>query len=166
MKRMKRTPDQIDNVLNCLGDVWKRTPDLRFGQFLIAVFGFESGDMNPHDYFYSTDDDLIECIDAWAEENLPPVPDTPKQADEKPIVSNANKPLNQTDINFLVNACNDVCKKMLASQATVSKLMDSSITMDDMLFIMNTLYESYLDADTETKTKIRDSFLILLTKLS
>lgn len=163
---MKRTPDQIDNVLDCLGDVWKRTPDLRFGQFLIAVFGFENGDMNPHDYFYSSDDDLIECIDAWAEANLPPVIDTPKKADEKPTVSNANMTLDKIDLQFLLNANNDVIKKMLSADSMVSKLMDSSITMEDMLFIMNTLYEAYLDVDTETKTKIRDSFLILLTKLS
>lgn len=51
-----RNPDRIEPMLNIIKDVWKKNPDLRFGQLVYILFyGFESDMFNVEDdVFFNT----------------------------------------------------------------------------------------------------------------
>ena len=53
-----RNPERIDRILNLIGKVWKKSPDLRFFQ-LITSMGF-SGDL-----FYYEDDEFEQWLKEW-----------------------------------------------------------------------------------------------------
>lgn len=56
-----RNPERIDKVLAAISEVWKRYPDLRFGQLISNVFS------EPTLYFIE-DDELIEKIKRFYDE--------------------------------------------------------------------------------------------------
>lgn len=61
-----RDPERIDRILDKLGQVWKRQPDLRLGQLIIDLH--PRGDFACPEVFH-VEDDSLECqIDRFLKE--------------------------------------------------------------------------------------------------
>ena len=54
-----RSVDRIPNILDRLGKIWEKYPDLRLGQLLLNCFS------DPVLYYYIEDDKLIESLESY-----------------------------------------------------------------------------------------------------
>ena len=55
-----RDPNRISEILQKLGDVWTRNPDLRLGQIIVnATMIAKQGAVDDRDVFYIKDEDLL-----------------------------------------------------------------------------------------------------------
>lgn len=59
-----RDKKRIRAFCNRLAEAWEHCPDLRFGQFMMNVFGRMGKDP-----FFPEDDEMIRCIERFVEEN-------------------------------------------------------------------------------------------------
>lgn len=57
--RRNHSPERIDAILEKLGEVWKKRPDLRLGQMLSGAF--------PYDPSYVADNRFVEEVDRYVE---------------------------------------------------------------------------------------------------
>jgi hypothetical protein len=64
MEDIMRDKKRIRAFCNRLADAWEQCPDLRFGQFMMNVFGRMGKDP-----FFPEDDEMIRCIEQFVEEN-------------------------------------------------------------------------------------------------
>ena len=60
-----RRVDRIDPFLEELGKVWKKNPDLRFGQLIYVL----ADKMNQHDIFFPEEDEWLEGVKLLDEES-------------------------------------------------------------------------------------------------
>jgi len=58
-----RDPARIDELLQLLGDVWRRNPDLRLGQLVFIAGSMQQPDIV--DGFYIEDEDMREGLIAY-----------------------------------------------------------------------------------------------------
>lgn len=62
--RRVRDPERIGRILDMVGELWRRHPDLRLGQLLMnAIYRGDQADADP---FYVEDDALEGWLKAWA----------------------------------------------------------------------------------------------------
>ncbi len=64
---MKRTPDQIEDVLQALREAWLQQPDLRLMQLLVNTSEYKG---TCPALFYRQDDEVVEALNA----GRPPAP--------------------------------------------------------------------------------------------
>ena len=57
-----RNPNRIDAFCARLAELWKKVPDLRFGQFVLNVFS-----QHENDEFYMEDGDMIKLFEQWVQ---------------------------------------------------------------------------------------------------
>ena len=65
-----RDPNRIDKALLHINRIWKRYPDMRFGQLvenLYTFYIFSSGEYLPKDYFYIEDDEFLLWLETFVE---------------------------------------------------------------------------------------------------
>ena len=77
-----RDPNRIDPLLEKLGEAWKKTPDLRFGQFMTVFFNVYGKDP-----FYAEDDAWMVGIQAYIDgENMAEAMDAHRKSKMSPAV--------------------------------------------------------------------------------
>lgn len=54
-----RDPKRIDPMLELIGSIWKKNPDLRLGQLLVNALTYRGSILDP---FFIEDDDLTERL--------------------------------------------------------------------------------------------------------
>lgn len=60
-----RNPARIYPLLNKIGDLWVKHPDLRLGQLLYNIQSF-GGDVDAHKMYAMEDDELEKLVDSYA----------------------------------------------------------------------------------------------------
>lgn len=61
-----RDPNRIQKFCNRLARAWEKVPDWRFGQLMVNALG-----EMPKDPFFPEDDEMIEYIEKYTENNSP-----------------------------------------------------------------------------------------------
>lgn len=59
-----RDPKRIDKFCQRLGEVWKKVPDMRFGQLMINILG-----SLPKDPWLYEENEMIGLIEDWGRKN-------------------------------------------------------------------------------------------------